>query len=275
VPRLELQTVVVNGVAGCFTDQGEGPVIVLLASPFARVGLYRPLIEALRRDFRVVAVEMPGCGCAARVGEAWTFDAYAGWVAGLLEQLELRRVLLIGHSYTGAVAVKLGAGACERVSGIVLADSVGGSGPRSILAVLVGAAMCVPLEIRFVLRGVPHLTYNLLRHSRNFLVQFWRAVRADVRDVAPGVRRPVLVAWGALDFVMPVSGAYTMRALIPEVRLEVSRRGSHDWLIDRGEEFSRAVRGFHASLALPADGPARQCAGEGRASSVRSPSRRA
>jgi pimeloyl-ACP methyl ester carboxylesterase len=219
-------------------------VVVLLASPFARVGLYRPVVEALSADFRVIAVEMPGCGCAARLREAWTFDEYARWVEAFLERLDLEQVLLIGHSYTGAVAIKLGAGAGARVAGIVLADSVGGSGPRSILAVLVGCAMCVPLEIRFVLRGVPHLTYNLLRHSRNFLVQFWRAVRADLRDTAPHVTLPVLLAWGALDFVMPISGARQLQALLPESDLEISQRGSHDWLIERAEEFSGRVRRF-------------------------------
>jgi pimeloyl-ACP methyl ester carboxylesterase len=276
VPKVKLQTVVVNGVAGCFTDQGEGPVIVLLASPFARVGLYRPLIDALCRDFRVIAVEMPGCGCAARLRNSWRFDAYAEWVAAFLEKLDVRDVLLIGHSYTGAVAIVLGAGVCERVRGIVLADTVGASGPRSILAVLVGAAICVPLEIRFVLRGVPHLSYNLLRHSRNFLVQFWRAVRADVRDVAPRVRPPVLVAWGALDFIMPVSGAHMLAALIPHARLEISKRGSHDWLIDRAGEFARAVRAFAASLAGSDETKASQWTASGeRVSSITSPSRRA
>jgi len=276
VPKAKLQSVVVNGVAGCFTDQGDGPVIVLLASPFARVGLYRPLIDALSRDFRVIAVEMPGCGCAARLRRAWRFDAYAEWVAAFLEKLNLRDVLLIGHSYTGAVAIVLGAGACDRVSGMVLADPVGASGPRSILAVLVGAAICVPLEIRFVLRGVPHLSYNLLRHSRNFLVQFWRAVRADLRDVAPRVRPPALVAWGALDFIMPVSGAHTLETLIPHVRLDVSKRGSHDWLIDRAGEFARSVRAFRASLAGSGDAkPSQWTVSDERVSSVTSPSRRA
>jgi pimeloyl-ACP methyl ester carboxylesterase len=221
-------------------------VIVLLASPFARVGLYRPLIDALSASFRVIAVEMPGCGCAARLRQAWTFEAYARWVAAFLERLDLENVLLIGHSYTGAVAIKLGASP-GRVTRIILADSVGGNGPRSILAVLVGCAMCVPLEIRFVLRGVPHLTYNLLRHSRNFLVQFWRAVRADVRDDAPRVRGPVLLAWGALDFVMPISGARQLEALMPGASLVVSQRGSHDWLIERAEEFAGVVSGLARS----------------------------
>jgi len=254
VPKPSLQTIVVNDVAGCYSDQGRGPVVVLLASPFARVALYRPLIEALSADFRVIAVEMPGCGCAARLRQAWTFDAYARWVETFLERLDLENVLLIGHSYTGAVAIKLGTGASPRIGGIVLADTVGATGPRSILAVLVGCAMCVPLEIRFVLRGVPHLTYNLLRHSRNFLVQFWRAVRADVRDDAPRVHAGVMLAWGALDFVMPISGARRLEALIPDASTFVSQRGSHDWLIERPEEFARALRSAtHETLSPESD----------------------
>jgi pimeloyl-ACP methyl ester carboxylesterase len=243
-----LRTIEVEGALGCFADVGRGATIVLLVSPFARASMYRPTIQRLAKRFRVIAVEMPGCGCAARLRHPWDFDDYARWVAALIEALGLDDVVLIGHSHTGAVAMRVGAEHPQRIAGLVLADSVGAAGPRSILAVLVGCAMCVPFEVRFVLRGTLRLARNLVRHGRNFLVQFWRAVRSDVRPVARGVGRPVLLAWGALDFVMPVSGARELAKLLSDVQVYISQRGSHDWLIERAEEFGAMVEGFAARV---------------------------
>jgi pimeloyl-ACP methyl ester carboxylesterase len=247
-----LRTIEVEGVAGCFLESGRGPTVVLLVSPFARASMYQPTIEQLAKQFRVIAVEMPGCGCGARLRHAWDFAAYAEWAAALLETLELEDVVLIGHSHTGAVALRVAAAHPERIAGLVLADGVGAGGPRSILAVLVGCAMCVPFEVRFVLRGTLRLARNLVRHGRNFLVQFWRAVRADVRPVAHDVQRPVLLAWGAMDFVMPVAGARELATLLPDAELYVSQRGSHDWLIERAEEFSAMVEQYAARVQTPA-----------------------
>lgn len=246
-----LRTIRIDGIEGCVGEIGRGPTVVLLVSPFARASMYRPTIERLAKRFRVIAVEMPGCGCAARLKHAWDFGDYANWVEALIEALDLEDVILIGHSHTGAVALRVGADHPERIAGLVISDSVGAGGPRSILAVLVGCAMCVPFEIRFVLRGSLRLARNLVRHGRNFLVQFWRAVRADVRPVAHEVRPPVLLAWGAMDFVMPVAGARELAKLLPDAELYVSRRGSHDWLIERAEEFAAMVERFATRVQTP------------------------
>jgi pimeloyl-ACP methyl ester carboxylesterase len=256
VANATLQTIEVQGVKGCIAEAGTGPTIVLLVSPFARASMYQPTIEELAKRFRVIAVEMPGCGCAARLKHPWDFGEYARWVAALIEALGLDDVVLIGHSHTGAVALRVGAAHAERIAGLVVADSVGAGGRRSILAVLVGCAMCVPFEVRFVLRGSLRLARNLLRHGRNFLVQFWRAVRADVRPVAQDVKRPVLLAWGARDFVMPVAGARELANVLPNAQLYVSQRGSHDWLIERAEEFAVMVERFATRVQAGAAAPA-------------------
>jgi len=104
------------------------------------------------------------------------------------------------------------------------------------------------MEWRFVLTGLPRILNNLLRHPRNLVVAFWRAVRADVSAVAIQVSAPVLLPWGRWDFVMPVRGAMRLNKLLPVSQLHVAYRASHDWLIERPVEFADAVRSFHARV---------------------------
>jgi pimeloyl-ACP methyl ester carboxylesterase len=70
--------------------------------------------------------------------------------------------------------------------------------------------------------------------------------------VAHDVKRPVLLAWGAMDFVMPVAGARELANLLPDAQLYVSQRGSHDWLIERAEEFGAMLERFVASVKAEA-----------------------
>lgn len=243
----ELTPIVVGGFRGCYREVGAGPPLVLLVTTFGRAAMYGPTIRALSRTFRVIAVESPGCGCGQRLQPTWDFDDYARWTIALLDALDLRDVILVGHSHSGAVALLAAARDDRRIRCVVLADTVGAEGTQSVWGVLAACAACIPMELSFVLHGLPYLFGNLARHARNFVMAIWRAVRVDVRGAARRVRVPALIAWGAHDYVMPLSDALRFAAILPLSSVYVSKRGSHDWLIEHAEEFAGAVRAFVAT----------------------------
>jgi pimeloyl-ACP methyl ester carboxylesterase len=234
----------VNGHRGGYVEEGSGPPLVLLVTPFVNAAMYFPAQQALAPRFRVFTVELPGTAGHEPGGQAWELDEYAAWVAALLERLDLRDVLLVGHSNSGAVALLTGLVCPQRLSGVVLVDTIGASGSHSFVDVLAGLAACAPLEIRFALRLPPVFAFNIWYHARNFFRQFVVSVRRDLRAEARRLRVPTLVAWGALDFVEPPSCAAVLMRLLPEGELYVSARGSHDWHVELATEFSAAVEGF-------------------------------
>lgn len=90
---------------------GAGPVALLLhgitssAATFWRIGA--ALAEA---GFHVFVLDMPGHGESA-ISPRHEIDAIAGLVGAAIEQLGLRDITLIGHSWGGATALALASGA--------------------------------------------------------------------------------------------------------------------------------------------------------------------
>ena len=238
------QLIEIEGHTGCFYELGQGPTAVVLISPFSQVAVYWPTIRALASHFRVVTLEMPGCGCGSKLNPSWDFHRYARWAAAFLQDRGLADVTLIGHSNGAAIAAILAAADPRRLRHLVLADSVGGDGPHYYPDVLAGAAVCAAFELRFALRLIPRGLQNLRRHPRTILRQLQLGVKADLRPIAPTIRVPTLIAWGGQDCVMPIRDAAKLRQRLPRADLYVCHRGNHDWLIEIPSEFAAAVRRF-------------------------------
>ena len=231
-----------DGVRGVYEEVGSGPPLVLLASPLARAKSYRPTAAALARTFRVLTVELPGSGRAA-AGSGWSVEGYAGWVAGFVRALGLSRPVVVGHSHGGAVAVVLAARHPEAVGRLVVADATG-TGPHSALRVFASASLDVVLELDVVLSRWHHVVGNVFLHPRNFARQVRDALTADVRADAARVGVPTLVAWGSRDHTLPPRHAAEYARTLPGARVYLSARGSHNWLIQRPDEFVAVVSEF-------------------------------
>ncbi|WP_437775037.1 alpha/beta fold hydrolase [Sorangium sp. So ce1097] len=226
------------------TETGSGMPAVLLPSMLISGMTYGPTVEAMRRRARVLVMELPGSGRGSRLRAPWTLEQYARCIAEALEALRIEEVTLIGHSLSGAAALVAGALYPERLSGLVLADSVGVNPPRSLLKLFRGRMADMLVEPRFTVRAKPALLYNLLVHTRSALGLVRLAAEADISAHAARLRVPTLLAWGARDSTAPLGSAFALQRLIPGATLVVSAEGSHDWIVERPEEFAAAVARF-------------------------------
>jgi pimeloyl-ACP methyl ester carboxylesterase len=74
--------------------------------------------------YRTVTLDLPGHGEAPATRETWTVSAYGEDVAGLISELGLTDVVLMGHSMGGPVSLHAAALAPDRVVGIVAVDTL-------------------------------------------------------------------------------------------------------------------------------------------------------
>lgn len=196
----------VDGVRGWYAATGAGPPVVLLASPLALAATYRPTARRLGRSQLVYTVQMPGSGRGSRV-TGWGVAEYAGWAAGFLDRLGLEDVTLIGHSYTGAVALTVAARHPRRVGRLVVADSVGVE-RDSVGRVLAGQLRdFLVRELGLTLSAWHHPGFNAVFHTRNFARLVRDSLRPGAVPEAEKVAVPTLVAWGGLDRTTPPARA--------------------------------------------------------------------
>lgn len=84
---------------------GDGPSCLLVHGTGASTHSFRDLLPRLATFFRVVAVDLPGHGFTSRPTEpaGLSLPAMAQGLAGLLRELEIAPVIVVGHSAGAAI----------------------------------------------------------------------------------------------------------------------------------------------------------------------------
>jgi pimeloyl-ACP methyl ester carboxylesterase len=131
VPRVRLAQHVVrlaNGHQVSLAVAGRGVPLVVVHGFTANGMLYAPTLSRLvSMGFKVVAIDVAGHGGTAvlpvRGGDV---DAYAALLGQALDELGVRRPLLVGHSMGGRLVAQLAADRPDFASGVVLVDAIVG-----------------------------------------------------------------------------------------------------------------------------------------------------
>ena len=85
---------------------------------------WREQLDAVSPDYRVVTLDLAGHGDSGRHRETWTVEGLAADVLAVVGELDLRDVILVGHSMGGPVALAAAAQMPDRTRGIVCVDTL-------------------------------------------------------------------------------------------------------------------------------------------------------
>lgn len=106
-----------------FTDEGKGKAIVLLHGFLENSNMWRFLKPKLAERYRVICIDLLGHGKSDSVGYIHTMEEMADAVYEVIHHLNLRKVVLVGHSMGGYVALAFSELYTEMVKGLVLVNS--------------------------------------------------------------------------------------------------------------------------------------------------------
>lgn len=247
--RLSWRTTKVQGRRAAYGVGGAGPTVVFLHGwALGHRSYKRAMRRLVRRGHRVLAPALPGFGGTADLpAPLRTITGYASWVADFLTEVgpASEPVVVIGHSFGGGVAIAFAHDHGERVSQLVLVNSVGGVVDRSLWEWGAQFARDItpgPRSMQALLTAREDLVPNLVRNPRALWDVGGLARRADLREELAELRRralPVLVVSASEDAVIPTTAFDAIcTALGTEGTL---LPGNHLWLLADPDAFVEVI----------------------------------
>lgn len=106
-----------------YTDKGNGTAIILLHGFLENSTMWKPFISKLTKKSRVVTIDLLGHGKTDCLGYVHTMEDMAEAVKAVLLHLRLRRVIMIGHSMGGYVALAFAEKYFKNLKGLCLMNS--------------------------------------------------------------------------------------------------------------------------------------------------------
>jgi pimeloyl-ACP methyl ester carboxylesterase len=115
----------VNGISLYYEEHGSGPPLVLLHGGLSAASMYAPILPALAKDRRVIAVDLQAHGHTADVDRPLRFETMADDVAALIRHLGLDHADVMGYSLGGATALRTAIQHPARVRRLVVISNPG------------------------------------------------------------------------------------------------------------------------------------------------------
>ncbi|MEU6298181.1 alpha/beta fold hydrolase [Streptomyces erythrochromogenes] len=240
------------------TAAGAPPIVLVHGTRFS-AGQWSPQLDALRTDFPVAAVDLPGHG--SRSAEPWSLAAASEVIAAAVDSLDRGPALVVGHSLGGYAALEFARRRPELLRGLVLAGaSVSTTGAWAIPYRLVaGLVPRVPADrlTRWndrLLRRLypPEVVGATIRAGYAFhtLPAAWGEVLGRFEaDAMRHVDAPVLILNGEKDTVFR-SGEREFARAHGRARIELIPRARHLANFDDPGAFTDAVRRFAMDLPM-------------------------
>ena len=218
---MNIEASVPSTIKADFLEAGSGPTVMLVHSSVSGARQWRSLMEYLKADFHVMAVNLFGYGKTAPwPGErVQTLDDQAGLVEAVLPP-HAGAVCLVGHSFGGAVAMKVAARLSGRAARLVLLEA----NPFDLLRQAGRTeAFAEAMQLRNYIKK--HGDLGQWSTAAEKFADYWggagswSAMAPDRRDAFTVALKPNFFEW---DAVMDKTSAEQWAQLLPAATLVVS-----------------------------------------------------
>lgn len=170
-------------------------------------------IPDLARRGRVIALDLPGFGRSQPPRSGYSLDSFADAAAALCRELELKRVVFLGHSLGGPVAIRFAVRHPELVRAVVVV-----AGAVDLFSDVLGVRR-LPKAVRASPDTVPSTLFEVLTAGLPAPAPLRRRIAATPRlrrlVLWPYLRDPVRVPSDTAGLLVDGAGA---RGVLPTVR---------------------------------------------------------
>ncbi|MFP7296245.1 alpha/beta fold hydrolase [Neobacillus niacini] len=244
--------------------EGNGEPLVLLHGMSNNSQSWKEQIQVLKKHFTVIAWDAPGYGKSSDPAEEFRyFNEFAHILNGMLEQLKLEKIYLLGHSMGAAVALEFCILYANKVKKLILADPTRGAAaldPEENELKLNNRLFSIknlhPEEIaekRIKALLSPYATKEVFQRVKEIMIQIrpagYRSVAYSLyhqnqMKLLSQIGVPALIICGELDSVTPVKESRAIDEELLNSQLVIIPKSGHLCYQEKPEEFNSIIIEF-------------------------------
>lgn len=237
-----------TGLQGC---RKELPHLVFLHGAGGRGAGWLGLLSPLGKNWNTIALDLPGHGDTPGPALA-TVAEQVEWLNNALQELEIERFILVGHSMGGALALSFALAHPGRAQGLALIGT-GGHLPvnpkllQGLETQFVGtAAMIIDWCFAHDDQDLKNTSLDLMLAAgqKSLVADFTACADFDIRDKLAGLELPCLVLSGSKDKLTPQSMAEELAKALPRAQLEIIDGAGHMVYLEEMSRTKQALAAF-------------------------------
>lgn len=122
VKKVELK----NNIKIAYVDEGKGEqTIIFVHGLGSYLRAWEKNIPVLKQKYRCIAIDLPGYGKSSKGIYPYTMDFFADVIKEFMEELNIKKAVIAGHSLGGQIAISTALKYPSIVSKLILADPAG------------------------------------------------------------------------------------------------------------------------------------------------------
>ena len=210
----------VKGLKINYVQYGKGKDIVLLHGWGQNIEMMKPLGDPFSDRYRITILDLPGFGQSEEPKEAWTMSNYNEMLEDFLNQVQVKKPIMIGHSFGGRLAIRYSAE--HPIEKLVLFGAP---------CIRIQEELPVTVKILKSLKQVPGLD-NLGEYMKKYIGSrdykaaspimrktLVEVVNEDLSKYAREIEEPTLLIWGDQDTEAPVREAKELEKIMIDAGL--------------------------------------------------------
>ena len=225
---------------------GEGEdTLIFLHGWGQNIQMMKMLGDRMMYNHKILIVDLPGHGLSDEPSYAWTLDDFVEMLKELIEELKLKDIVLIGHSFGGKISL-LYASKYSVKKVVVFGSPYKKKIKKDSLKLKVLRSLKkVPGVNKLEDVAKKHIGStdykNASKVMREVLVNH---VNQDITEDVKKIKVPLLIVWGTNDEMVPIEDAYELEKLVPGSGLVVYPNCTHYAYLENLNQTINVLKSF-------------------------------
>lgn len=202
------------------------------------------------KDFRIYLIDLPGYGKSQTPKTNFNLENYAETVIKFIEKLNLNKPSIVGHSFGGAVSIKLASLSGNSIDKLILIGASGIRNKKLKKTVLKSIAKTVsPLFKPKFMQGLRINLYRMIGSddyvaTPHLKETYLNIIKEDLTEDLEKIENKTLLIWGDGDRDTPKEDAFVMNSKIKKSTLKIIRDAGHFIIVTDPQIVSEYIINF-------------------------------